>query len=234
MLRLLCLLALSLAAAGAAQADPLDPALLARVQALAETGARAVMPPGARVEVRLGQLDARLRLAPCAEVQPYLPAGLALWGRSRIGLRCVDRQAGHARWNVSLPVTVRIFARALVAKQVLPTGTLLAAGQLEAAEVDIAEQAGSVYTDAAALLGRELARPLGAGETLRQQHLKVKQWFAAGAWVEVHGVGGGFTVSTEGQALAPGLEGQAVRVRVEGGRMLTGRAVGERRVDVEL
>ena len=45
---------------------------------------------------------------------------------------------------------------------------------------------------------------------------------------------GSFQVSAEGEALAPALEGQPVRVRTEGGRILQGVASGERQVTVPL
>jgi flagella basal body P-ring formation protein FlgA len=49
-------------------------------QALANTGT--IKTPGnapLRMEVSVGSLDARLRLAPCASVEPYMPAGMRLW-----------------------------------------------------------------------------------------------------------------------------------------------------------
>ena len=49
-----------------------------------------------RMQVSVGQLDARLRLTPCARVEPYLPPGARLWGRTRLGLRCLE---GETRWN---------------------------------------------------------------------------------------------------------------------------------------
>lgn len=96
----------------AQSASPLNPELIEHVRQLALAGAQAGAPAGARIVVQLGELDSRLRLAPCSKVQPYLPRGLQMWGRSRIGLRCID---GAARWNVSLPVTVQVFGQALVA-----------------------------------------------------------------------------------------------------------------------
>src|SRR3989344_4914921 len=45
-----------------------------------------------RMEVSVASLDSRLRLAPCARVEPYLPVGARLWGRTRLGLRCVEGQ----------------------------------------------------------------------------------------------------------------------------------------------
>lgn len=185
----------------------------------------------ARVVVELGQADPRLRLAPCQRAEPYLLPGMKLWGRSRIGLRCVE---GASRWNVSLPLTVHVFAPALVAVGPLDAGTALSAEQLRLAEVDIAAEPGAVFTDAAALLGRSLGRPVQAGEALRSGSLKQRQWFAAGTQVKVTARGAGFAIAGEGQALNQGLDGQDVRVRFENGRTVTGRAVGEREVEVLL
>ncbi|NZD58911.1 hypothetical protein HZU83_19715 [Sphaerotilus montanus] len=40
------------------------------------------------MEVLPGQLDPRLRLAPCQQIDAYLPPGSTPWGRTRVGLRC--------------------------------------------------------------------------------------------------------------------------------------------------
>jgi len=229
---LLCLLLAGLnAQAQTAPSTVLDPALVERVRQLAETAARATAPPGTRVAVEIGQLDARLRLAPCQQVQPYLPPGMSAWGKSRIGLRCTD---GVARWNVTLPVRVAVYGRAVVASAPLPAGVNLSQEHLALADIDIAAEPGAVFTDPAALIGRTLARPLGASEALRAPALKSRQWFAAGETVQVLAVGPGFSVASEAQALSAGLEGQDVRVRFESGRVASGRAVGERKVELLL
>ena len=83
--------AVPLLAAGTACAQA-DPGLAATVQAMAD----AQLPNTARVEVTLGELDPRLRLAPCNRIDPFVPPGQRLWGRSKVGLRCAD----GARWTV--------------------------------------------------------------------------------------------------------------------------------------
>jgi flagella basal body P-ring formation protein FlgA len=83
-------------------------------------------------------------------------------------------------------------------------------------------------------VGRVLARLLAAGQALRQTDLKSRQWFAAGETVSLVAVGPGYSVSGEGQALTPGIEGQVVRVRTENGRVVTGQAVAEHRVEIPL
>lgn len=230
-LLLVCLSAAFAAQAQIAPASPLDAALVERVRVLAETAARAGAPANARVSVEIGQLDARLRLAPCQQVQPYLPPGMSMWGKTRVGLRCTD---GLARWNVTLPVRVAVFGRAVVATGPLPAGVNLSQDQLALADIDIAAEPGAVYTDPAQLVGRVLARPLAASDAIRAPALKSRQWFAAGETVQVQAVGEGFAVASEAQALNAGLEGQEVRVRFESGRVASGRAVGERRVELLL
>jgi flagella basal body P-ring formation protein FlgA len=225
---LLCLL---LPALGAWGQTALDPALVERVRQLAETAARATAPPGTRVAVEIGTLDARLRLAPCQQIQPYLPPGMAVWGKTRIGLRCVE---GATRWNVTLPVRVAVYGRAVVANGPLPAGVNLSQDQLALADIDIAAEPGAVFTDPTLLVGRVLARPVGAAEALRAPALKSRQWFAAGETVQVRVAGEGFAIASEAQAMSAGIEGQEVRVRFESGRVASGRAVGERKVELLL
>lgn len=184
---------------------------------------------GTRVAVEVGSLDPRLKLAPCQEIQPYLPANARLWGKSRIGLRCVN---GPSRWNVFLPVTVKVYAKALVATRALPAGTVLAEADLTQEDVDLAENSAAAVVSPEQAVGRTLDRPLAAGRSLRQSHLKARQWFAAGETVQVVAQGPGFRVAGAGQALTAGVEGQPVRIRTESGRILTAEAVGERLVEV--
>jgi flagella basal body P-ring formation protein FlgA len=188
------------------------------------------MPEGTRVEVDVGSIDPRLKLAPCTRITPYLPAGARLWGRAQVGLRCVE----GARWSVFLPVTVRVFAQAWTVNQPLAFGTIVKAEHLHLDEVDIAAERSPPILQAQAALGRPLARALMPGHVLRQADLKARQWFAAGDTVRIVGAGPGFAISSDGLALSPGIEGQPVKVRTEGGRVVVGRATAARQVEVAL
>jgi flagella basal body P-ring formation protein FlgA len=228
-------LAALLCTAAAARAgdapSSIDSGLEQQVRSLALAGTAHEMAGVTRVDIEVGQLDPRLRLAPCARVQPYLPPNARLWGKTRIGLRCTE---GPSRWNVYLPITVKAYGQALVAATPLPVGTVLTAQDLAQAEVDLAEDASVAVHERALAVGRTLTRGLEAGQSLRQSHLKARQWFAAGDLVRVVALGAGFSVSGEGQALTPGLEGQPARVRTESGRVLTGMPTGEHRVELSL
>jgi len=184
-----------------------------------------------RVEVQVGQLDPRLKLAPCQKVDAYLPEGMRPWGRSRVGLRCAQ---GAVKWNVYLPITVKVYAKALVAVNSVAANAVLGAGDVAQAEVDLAEDSSAALTDETMAVGRTLARPVRAGQSLRASHIKARQYFAAGESITVLALGPGFAVAGEGVALTPGVEGQAARVRTESGRVLTGQPTAERRMEIDL
>jgi flagellar basal body P-ring formation protein FlgA len=224
-------LLLVLAAPLGVRADVLDEPLTRQVQALALAAQALQAAPGLSVELRIGRLDPRLKLAPCAAVQPYLPTGTRLWGAARIGLRCADP---GVRWNVFLPITVDVFGPGWVATGPLAVGAVLRAGDLKPATVNLSAEASPALASSELALGRTLARPLAAGEPLRAADLRARQWFAAGDTVRITAVGAGWRIHGEGQALNPGLEGQMVRVRTESGRVVSGMAVAQRQIEVAL
>ncbi len=192
---------------------------------------KAASPGAARVEIVVGQLDPRLHLAPCERIEPYLPPNVRLWGKSRIGLRCKE---GRTAWNVYLPIVVKVWGRALVVPAGAAAGSVLADGDLDEAEVDLAEEFTPVFVDRKGVVGRTLAQALRPGQAVRQAHIKSRQWFAAGETVKVIAAGDGFALEGVGQALTNGIEGQPARVRTENGRVVTGVATGERRLELTL
>ncbi|MEY2838366.1 MAG: flagella basal body P-ring formation protein FlgA [Pseudomonadota bacterium] len=184
-----------------------------------------------RVEVVLGQLDPRLKLAPCDKVLTYMPEGVRLWGKSRVGMRC---EQGAVRWNVSWPVTVKVWAPAVVAVVPLKPGSIISVADLRLAEVDLAEAHSPAVLRVEDVIGRSVMRQIEPGQSLRQDDVRMRRWFAAGEPVQVLVKGPGFQASADGMAISHGDEGQCAKVRVEGGRVLCGFPVGDRRVEVSL
>lgn len=182
----------------------------------------------ARIEVAVGQLDARARLAPCARTEFFVPGGTRLWGRARIGLRCVQ----GASWSALVPVNVRIYGPALVAARPLAPLQPIAEGDVHVAEVEWTREALGVVTDAAQLDNRVPTRPIALGQPIPVAALRAPQVVSQGDAVKVVGTGRGFSVSTAAVALAAAQDGQAVRVRTETGRVLTGTARAGRIVEV--
>lgn len=188
---------------------------------------QAKFPSPLRLEIQVGQLDNRLSLSPCAKVEPFLPAGTVLWGRSRIGLRCASPDA---RWQVFMPITIKAYGPGLTLVSNLPAGTLLTADHVQEAEVDWAANTSPIMLASQDWLGKSLSRNLSTGEALRASMLRAPPAFAAGTKVKLLLKAPGFELASEGQSLSPGKLGEQVRVRLDNGRIVTGKVVDERTV----
>ncbi len=185
--------------------------------------------PAVRVVVSFGDSGVRLQLAPCKQMEPFLPPNTRLWGRSYVGVRCVE----GASWSTLLPVTVSVFGPALVAALPIAAGAPADPQAFRVDEVDWTRTGGTPVNDPALLDGRALARPLSAGQVLRAEDLRVPQTVFAGDPVRIRMIGKGFAISTEGFALAGAGEGQRLRVRTGAGKLLMG-TVRARAVEVRL
>ena len=203
--------------------DWLQPALDA---SLGREGAQILRP-----EVIMGSLDPRLKLAPCGRVEPYLPPGTRLWGRSRVGLRCLE---GAVRWNVFLPVTVKAWGPAWVLVRPVRAGTPLVQDDAEVAEIDWAEQHASVLGTPELWVGDEAVYALRPGQALRQHMVRPVPAFGPGEQVRVSTSGGGMIVVVTGRSLGTGVPGQSVRVRLAGGKVVTGTVQEDQTVLISL
>jgi flagella basal body P-ring formation protein FlgA len=210
------------------------PDFIAATQQWLDSAVAAVRPAGVaalRMEVTLGELDRRLRLAPCAKVEPYIPVGTRLWGKTRLGLRCLS---GATKWNVFLPVTIKAFGPAWVIKGDVVAGAVLTAADGLEAEVDWAEENSPIVANPAQWVGQVAARALSTGQAVRQVMLKPAQVFQAGAQVRVVAQGAGFQITSDGQALSAGVVGQPARIKMGNGRVMMGVVVDSRTVELEI
>lgn len=199
---------------------------------LTQTPAQASATPGnARIEVVLGTLDSRLKLAPCKKVRAYWPAGQRAWGAGRVGMRC---ELGSVHWNVYWPVVVKAWVHGVVAMAPLSAGKVISLDDLRLAEVDLSARPSAVVIRPADVLGRTLARGVLAGQALRSDDFRARRYFAPGEPVELTVRGDGFQVAGQGTAITAGEEGQCARIRTDSGRIICGTPVGERRAEITL
>jgi len=181
-----------------------------------------------RVEIVVGQLDARLQLAPCARIEPFLPSGTRVWGRFNVGMRCRE----GANWSVFLPVTVKVHGAALTAKKSLMAGAIPADNDLEAVEAELSREPGTPVMDLSQIEGRVLSRAVFSGQILRLEYFRAAWAVSQGDQVKLLANGPGFSISADGEALAHAAAGQTVRVKTETGRVVSGIARAGRIVEL--
>jgi flagella basal body P-ring formation protein FlgA len=221
------------AAAVFAQMQTAEPDYRAIALKWAKTAVADSVPVGAklRMDVSVGNIDSRLRLAPCGNIEPYQPQGSRLWGNSRVGLRCVD---GVTRWNILIPATVKAYGQAWVVRGQVAQGAVLTEADVVSAEIDWAEDTNPVLIDHAAWQGQTTTRQLTTGMVIRQGLVKPSLVFQAGAQVRVVAQGAGFEISSDAQAMASGVIGQVTRVRMDNGRITTGVVLDARTVKIDI
>ena len=182
-----------------------------------------------RVEVSIGTPDSRLQLAPCSNMQPFIPSGARLWGRTSLGVRCV----GGPTWQVFLPAHIRVFGQAPVASRSLNAGDSINEADVRFEEVELTRFPAGAIADVAQFADRELSRPVAAGQPLLRDQFRARQVVSQGDNVKVLYSGPGFAVSTQARALSGATEGQNVRVVTESGKTLNGTARSGRVVEIK-
>jgi len=182
-----------------------------------------------RVEVSVGPLDPRLALAPCKRIEPYLAPGTRLWGKSWVGVRCIE----GTNWNISIPIQVRVFGTALVARKALSPGIAVNVDDVDFNEIELSRENGTILTDPQQLEGKVLGRTAFAGQPLRSDHFRSASVIAQGDAVKLVATGPGFTITAEGLALAHAGDGQIVRVKTDSGRVVSGLARPGRIVEIK-
>ncbi|WP_176050738.1 flagellar basal body P-ring formation chaperone FlgA [Burkholderia sp. BCC1644] len=156
-------------------------------------------------------------LAACTTLEPFLPTGARLWGRTTVGVRC----AGERPWTVYLQAKVAVQATYYVAARQIAPGEPLSAADLVARDGDLTVMPLAVITDPAQAIGSTALARISAGLPLRQDLLKSAASVSAGQTVRVVAAGPGFTISAEGSVLANAAPGQSVRVRMAAGQIVT-------------
>jgi flagella basal body P-ring formation protein FlgA len=211
-------LALTIAALllpGAARADAADMAERVRVlldERLAGTAGE--------IEVTVGEPDSRLKLAPCARMEPFVPTGARLLGRTSLGVRCVE----GANWVVYVPVQVRLFVDAWVAARPIPRGAAIGPEDVRLDRVDVGPLHGNAVLPDVPLLGRTSLRALAPGEALRRDALRSPPVVHPGEAVQVVALGTGFAAQSPGKALTAAADGQTAQVALPGGKIVSGVA----------
>ncbi len=183
--------------------------------------------PG-QVKIDLGTFDEHAGLAACDNLEPFIPPGSHLWGRTTVGVRCT----APARWIVYLHANISVIGNYLITAAPLTQGQTVSASELGTASGDLTLLPRGILTDNAQAIGRVMAFSLPAGTPLRADALRTQIAIQQGQNVKLISKGSGFQVSAEGRAIAAAMAGHIVQVRVASGQVISGVAQANGDVDV--
>lgn len=222
-LLLTCLLALSLAAPARASTAQ-DPALVratAERHLLAQAGGQ----PG---KVSVSVKSPRAALPACSALEAFSLPGNRTIGRLTVGVRCL----APSTWTVYLSAQVKAVGRYVVTVRALPANHVLSAADLAIREGDLGALPPDVGGDPEALAGYRTVSGVAAGAALRTGLLRPPQVVQQGQPTRLLLVGPGFSIRSEGQALANAGRGDRVRVKTASGQVVSGIARDGQLVEV--
>ncbi|MGH6692755.1 MAG: flagellar basal body P-ring formation chaperone FlgA [Gammaproteobacteria bacterium] len=194
---------------------------LVELQRAAEAFARAhaTALPG-RAQIEALPLAPHTRLARCESLQTVLPPGERLWGDTSVIVRCVRPRA----WSVFVPVSVKVFAEAVVTAHPIARGQVLTAADLSQGEQELTKWPTGPIVDPEQAIGKVAVVPLPARAALHADMLRAPYAVAEGQRVRVVFQGDGFRATSAGRSLGNAAVGETVRVRTASGKVVKGVA----------
>ena len=183
--------------------------------------------PG-KVEISAHPIDKNLKLSYCPSPQVFFPSNSKAWGKTTVGIQCGQPNP----WNIYVEANVSIIGDYVVAANHLTQGQSLTSADLMLQKGDLTALPTGFFTDTSVAVGRVARVSLASGSVIKQEMLKMPIIVAQGQNVRVNGVGQGFSVSTEGQALTNAVEGDLVKVRVQNGTIISGVAKNNGQIEV--
>ncbi|MBX3618143.1 MAG: flagellar basal body P-ring formation protein FlgA [Nitrosomonas sp.] len=176
--------------------------------------------PG-QVSVNVGHVDKQLVLPQCSHLEPFIPAGNRLWGKTSIGVRC-DNQPDS--WTIYVQAEISVMTHVLHLVRPISVGQMLTYEDIAPQNVNLVQMPEGILTDAAQVVGKVATSNLSAGQPIRPQMLRAPYVILRGQTVNLVVQGRGFSIRSEGQALTDAAEGQVVQVRNKSGKIITGLA----------
>ncbi|MEJ0039107.1 MAG: flagellar basal body P-ring formation chaperone FlgA [Gammaproteobacteria bacterium] len=175
--------------------------------------------PGS-IQVNVGDLDSRLRLAVCTNpLKVALPSGATFRARMTVAVSCVNPVV----WTVYVPVNIETQTSVLVLRHAVGRGARLTADDVEVQTRTVTGAGDDYLTQAAELEGRTLKRPLGAGAAVTADAMVADSLVKRGQHVTLLAAAGGMEVRAAGVAMndAP-VAGRIKAQNLSSGRIVEG------------
>lgn len=163
-----------------------------------------------RLDIRVGNLDNRLRLQSCAKPITFnLQDPTSLGGNISVQARCSQPNG----WAVHVPAQVMIYRHIPVAARAITRGEYLNESHLTNNLVNVSSIRQGYALNPALIVGKEAKRNIGQGEAFKTSSLDAPTAIKRGETVTLQAQAGGIKVISSGIALADGRLGQKIRVR---------------------
>ena len=181
--------------------------------------------PG-KVQIKIEDIDSRISLAPCAQMEAFLPAGASMLGNTSIGVRCNEKNG----WSLYIAANISTSMNMLLSSKPLQQGQIINAGDYSIQSGEINQP--GIVTEEKQIVGMVIKYSIGAGQLLKQDMFRPPYVITQGEAVQLISEGQGFRLRTEGKAMNNAAAGQAAQVKVPSGQVISGIAKSNGVVEV--
>jgi len=171
----------------------------------------------------------RSSLEACAALEAFQPPGSRNIGKTTVGVRCL----APSQWTVYLSAQVQLIGSYVATSQPLPANHVLTATDIMLREGDLGLLPADIASDANAIVGYRTVSGLAANAPLRTTLLRSPMVVQQGQTTRIVLNGPGFSVQSEGQALANASRGDRVRVKTTSGQVVSGIAQDGQQIVVD-
>jgi len=162
------------------------------------------------IEISVGRIDHRLKLATCHKPpKAFLAAGAKLQGKLTVGLRC----AGPKPWTVYVPAHIKIFTEVIAAAQPLLRGREIVVTDIIFVRQELSQLRSGYFTKTESVVGKILTQNLSAGQAITPKRVKAAFLVRRGEKVTIEVTIGTLKVKGKGEALKDAARGELVSVR---------------------
>lgn len=185
--------------------------------------------PG-KVNIEIQPLDSRIRIAECGLMEGFTVQGARLWGKTHIGVRCL--QSESKPWTLYVQADVQVWGEYAVTGLPVSQGSPVQMTDVVMQSGDLSKLPAGIITDMNMLAGKQAALNLPLGTVLRPELLKSVPVIMQGQTVQLNSRGDGFVITADGTAMQTANVGQVVDVKVSSGQIVKGVAQSSGKVDV--
>lgn len=181
-----------------------------------------------KVDVKVGNLDNRLRLARCDQVLALtLKDALGSGGNVNVQVSCKGTNA----WTILVPAQAKVYRIVAVAGRTLQRGDIITDSDLAQDLKDVSEYRLGFALTPATIVGKEVKFTVNKGEVFRNSALDSPLVIKRGDTVTMEAAAGDISVRTNATAITDGRIGQQIRVKNnQSARIINARVVAAGKV----
>jgi len=161
-------------------------------------------------QLKLGQIDSRLKLALCSEdLTVFTQKNTLKAGRNSIGIKCNS----HKKWTIYTSAMISIYQEVIVLSQPIKRGEFYTESALHLEKREISTLRSGFFTTPENIINKQATRNLNHNAVITQSNITEPKLIKRGQKVIIKVNSPNLEISVAGIALMDGIKNQNIRIK---------------------